>query len=166
MLVTVEPLCFFSLLRSFGFIAPKHLNYLAFQYFDLQLTWRRLLEKRAVRSRFDIYVFIKHSNIVFEAINNLWLFCSKVCSVILWFHTCVCIVFVVCFCAYIECVPLVGNIFNAWFVVWYRPLTSVFSFIFWFRYSSCFFLLGQLSEYPSFLEGGNVWVYMIGNAII
>jgi hypothetical protein len=36
------------------FIAPKTLNYLAFQSFDFERTWWRLLQKRVVRSKFDI----------------------------------------------------------------------------------------------------------------
>jgi hypothetical protein len=36
-------------------IAPKHLNYLAF---DFERTWWRLFQKRVVRTKFDIYVFI------------------------------------------------------------------------------------------------------------
>jgi len=43
----------------FGFIAPKTFNYLAFQSFDFGRTWWRLFQKRVVRTKFDIYVFIK-----------------------------------------------------------------------------------------------------------
>jgi hypothetical protein len=58
-LVTVPGLAYFNawygwpypilaiLFRSFGFIAPKTLNY-----------WWRLLQKRVVRTKFDVYVFI------------------------------------------------------------------------------------------------------------
>jgi hypothetical protein len=45
-------------LSCLGFIAPKTLNYLAFQSFYFERTWRRLFQKRAVRTKFDIYVFI------------------------------------------------------------------------------------------------------------
>ena len=43
--------------RPFGFIAPKTLNYLAFQSFDFERTWWRLFQKRVVRTKFDIYLF-------------------------------------------------------------------------------------------------------------
>jgi hypothetical protein len=43
----------------FGFIAPKTLIYLAFQSFDFGRTWWRLFQKRVVRTKSDIYVFIK-----------------------------------------------------------------------------------------------------------
>jgi hypothetical protein len=46
------------LFRPFGFIAPKTLSYLAFQSFDFARTGRRLFQKRVVRTKFDIYVFI------------------------------------------------------------------------------------------------------------
>jgi len=46
------------LFRPFGCIAPKTLNYLAFQSFDLKRTWWRLFQKRVVCTKFDIYVFI------------------------------------------------------------------------------------------------------------
>jgi hypothetical protein len=39
----------------FGFIAPKHLNYLAF---DLERNWWRLFQKRVVRTKFEICVYI------------------------------------------------------------------------------------------------------------
>jgi hypothetical protein len=39
-------------------IAPKTLNYLAFQSFDFERTWWRLVQKRVVRTTFDIYIFI------------------------------------------------------------------------------------------------------------
>ena len=41
--------------RLFGFIAPKSLNYLAFQSFDFERTWW-LFQKRAVCIKLDIYV--------------------------------------------------------------------------------------------------------------
>jgi len=44
------------LFRPFGFIAPKTLNYWAFQSVDFEYTWWRLLQKRVVRTRVDIYV--------------------------------------------------------------------------------------------------------------
>ena len=47
-----------SSLRAFDCIAPKALNDLAFQSFDFERTWWRLLWKRVVRTKFDIYVFI------------------------------------------------------------------------------------------------------------
>jgi hypothetical protein len=40
---------------DFGFIALKTLNYLDF---DFERTWWRLFQKRAVRAKFDVYVFI------------------------------------------------------------------------------------------------------------
>ena len=46
------------LFRLFGFIAPKALNCLAFQSFDIEPTWWRLFQKRVVHTKFDIYVFI------------------------------------------------------------------------------------------------------------
>ena len=47
------------LLRSFGFPAPKRLlSYLAFQSFDFEGTWWRLFQKRVVRTKLDIYVFV------------------------------------------------------------------------------------------------------------
>jgi len=44
--------------RPFGLLAPKTLNYLAFQSLDFERTWWRLLQKRVVCTKFDIYVFI------------------------------------------------------------------------------------------------------------
>jgi len=38
----------------------RRLNYLAFQYFDIQRTWWRLFQKRVLRTKFDIYVFISN----------------------------------------------------------------------------------------------------------
>jgi hypothetical protein len=38
--------------------APNTLNNLAFQSFDFERTWWRLFQKRVVRTKFDIYVFI------------------------------------------------------------------------------------------------------------
>ena len=46
------------LFRPFGFIAPKSLNYLAFQLSILSVTWWKLFQKRVVRTKFDIYVFV------------------------------------------------------------------------------------------------------------
>jgi hypothetical protein len=45
--------------RPFGLLAPKTLNYLAFQYFDLSVTWWRLFQKHVVRTKFDIYVLLQ-----------------------------------------------------------------------------------------------------------
>ena len=39
-------------------------NYLAFQSFDFERTWWRLFQKRIVRTKFYIYVFITHSNVI------------------------------------------------------------------------------------------------------
>ena len=50
-------------------LLPKLLNYLAFQPPDLERTWWRLFQKRVVRTKFDIYVFIKNGK--FEAIVNM-----------------------------------------------------------------------------------------------
>ena len=41
-----------NLFRCFGFIAPKTLNYLAFQSFGIGLTWWRLFQTRVVRFYF------------------------------------------------------------------------------------------------------------------
>ena len=38
------------------------LNCLAFQYFDFECTWWKLFQKRVVRTKFDIYVFIQSFN--------------------------------------------------------------------------------------------------------
>jgi hypothetical protein len=46
------------LLMPFSFIAPKTSYYLAFQSFVIERTWWRLFQKRVVRTKFDIYVFI------------------------------------------------------------------------------------------------------------
>ena len=46
------------LLSPFGFIAPKNLNYLAFKSFDFEHTWWSLFQKRVMRTKFDIYIFI------------------------------------------------------------------------------------------------------------
>ena len=58
------------LCMSFRFIGPNTLNYLAFQSFELENTWWRLFQKRVVRTKFDIYVFIysnKNTDIKFSA---------------------------------------------------------------------------------------------------
>jgi hypothetical protein len=54
-------------------IAPKTLNYLAFQSFDFERTWWRLFQKRDVRTKFDIYVFffIDYVKVLFDTINSL-----------------------------------------------------------------------------------------------
>ena len=46
--------CFGSLVL----LLPKLLNYLAFESFDFERTSWRLFQKRVVRTKFDIYVFI------------------------------------------------------------------------------------------------------------
>ena len=46
------------LLRPFGFIAPKPLNYLVFESFDFERTWWELFRKHVVRTKFAIYIFI------------------------------------------------------------------------------------------------------------
>ena len=52
--------------RDFGFIAPKTLTYLAFQYFDFeQRTWWRLFQKGVVRTKCDVYVLFKSTAIYF-----------------------------------------------------------------------------------------------------
>jgi hypothetical protein len=48
----------FTILRLFGFITLKTLNYLAFQSFDFGRTWWKLFQKCVVCTKFDIYVFI------------------------------------------------------------------------------------------------------------
>ena len=48
--------------RRFGFIFLKHfLNYLDFQYFDIERTWT-LLQKRVVHTMFDIYILLNINN--------------------------------------------------------------------------------------------------------
>ena len=42
-------------------VLPKLLNYFSFQSFDFERTWWRLFQKRVVRTKFDIYVFIPYS---------------------------------------------------------------------------------------------------------
>jgi len=49
---------FAIVLRPFDFIAPKTINYLAFQSFHFERTWWRLFQKRVVCTKFDVYVFI------------------------------------------------------------------------------------------------------------
>ena len=46
------------LIRTFVFFAPKTLNYLIFKSFNFERTWWRWLQKRVMRTKFDIYVFI------------------------------------------------------------------------------------------------------------
>ena len=47
------------LFRPYGFLTPKDfLYYLAFKYFGFEGTIWRLFQKRDVRTKFDIYVFI------------------------------------------------------------------------------------------------------------
>jgi hypothetical protein len=49
--------------RPFGLLAPKTLKqYLVFQPFDFERSWWRLFQKHVVRTKFDIYVFIKHNS--------------------------------------------------------------------------------------------------------
>ena len=51
--------CCLFVFRNISFCekhAPKTLNYLALQPFDFERTWSRLLQKRVVRTNFDIYV--------------------------------------------------------------------------------------------------------------
>jgi hypothetical protein len=48
------------LFRSFVFITPKTLNYLAF-HFDFERTWWRLFQKPVRCTNFDIFVFIINS---------------------------------------------------------------------------------------------------------
>ena len=59
------------LFRPFGFITPKSLDYLAFQYFDFESTWWSLFQKRVMRTKLDIYVFIIiNIKFKFEGIKN------------------------------------------------------------------------------------------------
>ena len=46
------------LFRPFGFIAPKTLNYLAFQYVDIEFCLWRLFQKHVVRTKFNIYTIL------------------------------------------------------------------------------------------------------------
>ena len=49
--------------RPSGLLAPKTFkNYLVFQTFDFERTWWRLFQKRVVRTKYDIYVYIKFSS--------------------------------------------------------------------------------------------------------
>ena len=59
------------LFRNFGFIAPKTLIYLAFQSLDFERTWWRLFQKRVVRTKFDIYVYIVSVWIVYSWLSNV-----------------------------------------------------------------------------------------------
>jgi len=59
------------LFMPFGFIAPKSLNYLAFQSFDFVSTWWRFFQKRVIHTKLDIYVFIIiNIKFKFEGIKN------------------------------------------------------------------------------------------------
>ena len=49
-----------SCLGSLVHCTQTLLSYLAFQYFDIARTWWSLFQKRVVRTKFDIYVFINH----------------------------------------------------------------------------------------------------------
>jgi hypothetical protein len=60
--VTLADFWLSCLIRPFGFIAPKTLNYLALVCFDFECTWWSLFQKRAVRTKFDINFFIKTTN--------------------------------------------------------------------------------------------------------
>jgi hypothetical protein len=55
------------MLAPFDFIASKALNYLAFQSFDFELTWWRIFQKRVVRTKFDIYVYI------YKILTRIWM---------------------------------------------------------------------------------------------
>jgi len=58
----------YIMFRPFGFIGHKALNYLAFQSFDFERTWWRLFQKRVVRTKYDIYVFILDNTVCYLAI--------------------------------------------------------------------------------------------------
>jgi hypothetical protein len=63
------------LFRPLCFIAPKTINSFAFQSFDLERTWWRLFEKCVVRTKFDIYVFIKRNSMqttIVATRNSVW----------------------------------------------------------------------------------------------
>ena len=47
-----------SCLGPLVLLLPKILFYLTFQFFDFERTWWKLFQKRAVRTTFDIYIFI------------------------------------------------------------------------------------------------------------
>ena len=49
-------------------MAPKTLNYLAFQSFDFERTRWRLFQKRVVRTKFDIYVIIFVNKVYIQVI--------------------------------------------------------------------------------------------------
>jgi hypothetical protein len=48
-----------------------NLNYLSFQSFDFERTWWRLFQKRVVRTKFNIYVFIKFFGFLFLVIAGI-----------------------------------------------------------------------------------------------
>ena len=63
--------------RPSGLLAPKTFkNYLVFQTFDFERTWWRLFQKRVVRTKYDIYVYIKFSSTSICRYTSLvyWLF--------------------------------------------------------------------------------------------
>ena len=57
----------------FGFIAPKTLNYLAFQSFNIERTWWRLFQKRVVRTNFDIYVLVSKTSLFTSCITKIYI---------------------------------------------------------------------------------------------
>ena len=75
------------LFRTFGFIARKTLNYLAFQSVDFERTSCRLFQKHIMRTKFDIYVLITMIVIYYTDRHN----CINYCIVVHWlyyvFHT-------------------------------------------------------------------------------
>ena len=53
-------------------ISFRKLNYLAFQSFNFDRTWRRLFQKRVVRTKFDIHVLIINEKFKTEICNHLF----------------------------------------------------------------------------------------------
>ena len=51
-------------------IAPKTLNYLAFQFFDFEHTWWRLFQKHVVCTNFDFYVLLLFIRYVLGDLEN------------------------------------------------------------------------------------------------
>ena len=55
------------------------LNYLTFQYFDIERIWWRLFQKRVVRTKSDIYVCLSYSHV-----GNNWMTVSPNWYLISW----------------------------------------------------------------------------------
>ena len=64
--------------RPFSFIASKTFNYLAFQSFDFERTWWRLLQKCVVHTKFDIYFFIQRILVKLHKFLSWRFFCNEI----------------------------------------------------------------------------------------